>query len=306
MAISLNKTVVIIVGPTAVGKTAIAIELAKHFNTDIISADSRQCFKELKIGVARPSEKELKEVKHYFIASHSIHDEMNAAVFEKFALKIIDEIFITHDIAVMAGGTGLYIKAFCEGLHDIPNVDPEIRKKIISSYSRNGLEWLQNEVKEKDSEFYQKGEMKNPQRLMRALVVKESTGNSILSYRKGESVKRDFNIVKIGLALPKDELHRNINSRVDTMMNNGLLDEVKSLIPFKNLNALHTVGYSELFEYLDHRISLDEAIERIKKNTRQYAKRQLTWFRKDKTIQWFSPKQKEMLESYAEKKCFLK
>ncbi|MBS1921698.1 MAG: tRNA (adenosine(37)-N6)-dimethylallyltransferase MiaA [Bacteroidetes bacterium] len=306
MAISLNKTVVIIVGPTAVGKTAIAIELAKHFNTDIISADSRQCFKELKIGVARPSEKELKEVKHYFIASHSIHDEMNAAVFEKFALKIIDEIFITHDIAVMAGGTGLYIKAFCEGLHDIPNVDPEIRKKIISSYSRNGLEWLQNEVKEKDSEFYQKGEMKNPQRLMRALVVKESTGNSILSYRKGESVKRDFNIVKIGLALPKDELHRNINSRVDTMMNNGLLDEVKSLISFKNLNALHTVGYSELFEYLDHRISLDEAIERIKKNTRQYAKRQLTWFRKDKTIQWFSPKQKEMLESYAEKKCFLK
>lgn len=185
-------------------------------------------------------------------------------------------------------------------------MDPEIRKKIISSYSRNGLEWLQNEVKEKDSEFYQKGEMKNPQRLMRALVVKESTGNSILSYRKGESVKRDFNIVKIGLALPKDELHRNINSRVDTMMNNGLLDEVKSLIPFKNLNALHTVGYSELFEYLDHRISLDEAIERIKKNTRQYAKRQLTWFRKDKTIQWFSPKQKEMLESYAEKKCFLK
>lgn len=284
-----NKTVIIVVGPTAVGKTAVAIALATHFHTEIISADSRQCFKELNIGVARPSAEELKTIKHYFIASHSIKDDVNAAVFEKYALEKVYEIFKVHDVAVMVGGTGLYIKAFYEGLHDMPDTDPMIRKKIFMNYEQKGLSWLQQEIREKDPEFYQEGEIKNPQRLMRALEVVESTGRSILSYRKGEPAKRDFTIVKIGLELPKEELHRNIDARVDTMMRNGLLDEVKQLAFYKNLNALQTVGYSELFEYLDKKISLDEAVEQIKKNTRQYAKRQMTWFRKDKEVTWFDP-----------------
>lgn len=293
-----DKTVLIIVGPTAVGKTAMAIELAKHFHTEIISADSRQCFKELNIGVARPSDIELNEVKHYFIASHSIHDEVNAAVYEKYALEKANEIFKNHDVAVMVGGTGLYIKAFCEGLHDIPVVDPEVRKKIIQFYEEKGLEWLHQEIKEKDPEYFLKGEIKNPQRLMRALEVMESTGKSILFFRKGEPVKRDFKIVKIGLELPKTELYRNINSRVDAMMKNGLLEEVNQLLPFKDLNALQTVGYSELFDYLNKKISLEQASEQIKQSTRQYAKRQLTWFKKDKKISWFSTYQKEEILSF--------
>lgn len=288
-----NKTVLIIMGPTAVGKTAVAIELAKHLQTEIISADSRQCFKELKIGVARPSEKELKEIKHYFIASHSIHDEVNAAVFEKYALDKTNEIFKEHDEVVLVGGTGLYVKAFCEGFHVIPAIDPAIRKKIIQNYEERGMEWLQQEVRDKDPEFFQKGEIKNPQRLMRALEVVESTGQSILYFRTGEPAKRDFSIVKIGLELPKEELHRNINFRVDQMMSNGLLEEVKLLSSYKNLNALQTVGYSEIFDYLSDKISLDEAIELIKKNTRQYAKRQMTWYKKDKEVNWFPPDQKK-------------
>ena len=292
-----QKTVIIIAGPTAVGKTTAAIELAGYFQTEIISADSRQCFKELNIAVARPSRDELKKVKHHFIASHSVHDEMNAALFEQYALEKIKMIFKKHDVTVMVGGTGLYIKAFCDGLDDVPAVDPAIRKKIILNYEQKGLQWLQHEVEKKDQEFFKRAEIQNPQRLMRALEVIESTGRSILSFRKGEKVKRDFKIIKIGLELPKDELHRNINARVDAMMEKGLLNEVKNLLPYKNLNALQTVGYSELFDHLDGEISLEKAIEEIKKNTRQYAKRQMTWFKKDKEIKWFPPSQvKKIIE----------
>ncbi len=298
-----NKTVLIIVGPTAVGKTSIAIEVARYFDTEIISADSRQCFSELNIGVARPSDEELKRIRHYFIASHSIKDNVNAAVFEKYALEKVHEIFKTHDVAVMVGGTGLYIKAFCEGLHKIPAIDAAIRRQIFLNYGQKGLEWLQQEIKEKDPEFYLKGELKNPQRLMRALEVVESTGRSILSYREGKPVRRDFTIVKIGLELPKEELHRNINARVDAMIKNGLLKEVKALIPYKDLNALQTVGYSEMFAYLDKKLSLDEAIEQIKKNTRQYAKRQMTWFRKDKEIKWFSPADLQQIIAFGQSFC---
>lgn len=287
-------------GPTTVGKTAVAIALATHFHTEIISADSRQCFKELNIGVARPSAEELETIKHYFIASHSIKDDVNAAVFEKYALEKVHEIFKSHDVAVMVGGTGLYIKAFCEGLHEMPATDPIVREKIFMNYEQKGLAWLQQEIKEKDPEFYQKGEIKNPQRLMRALEVVESTGQSILSFRKGEPAKRNFNIVKIGLELPKEELHRNINARVDMMMNNGLLEEISQLSSLKDLNALQTVGYSELFDYVDKKISLDEAVVQIKKNTRQYAKRQMTWFRKDKEVTWFSPADLKKILDFAE------
>jgi tRNA dimethylallyltransferase len=296
-----NKSVIIVVGPTAVGKTSVAIELAKHFRTEIISADSKQCFKELNIGVARPSEKELQTIKHYFIASHSIHDNINAGSFEQYALEKVNELFRIHSVVIMAGGTGLYIKAFCEGMDMIPDVPDDIRKTIISKYKQEGLEWLQKEVRQKDELFYNSGEIQNPQRLMRALEVIEATGKSILEFRKGKKAKRDFNIIRIGLELPKEELHRNINARVDKMIEAGLVEEVKLLIAYKNMNALQTVGYSEIFDYLDGKVSLNEANELIKKNTRQYAKRQMTWFKKDKEISWFVPSQINKMVEFAEK-----
>lgn len=296
-----NKTVVIVAGPTAVGKTAVAITLAKYFHTSIISADSRQCFKELVIGVARPSIEELQQVPHYFIASHSIQEEVNAVSFEKYALQKVNELFADHDVVIMTGGTGLYIKAFCEGLDEIPPVDPNIRAKITKEYEEKGLSWLQQQVQEKDPAFYAAGEIQNPQRIMRALEVMESTGQSILSFRKKEKADRGFNIIKIGLELPKEELIKNINHRVEVMISTGLVEEVKTLKPYQQLNALQTVGYTEIFDYLDHIASLEAAIERIKINTRQYAKRQMTWFKKDNDIQWFSPVEIQSMIEFIEK-----
>lgn len=296
-----RKTVIIVCGPTAVGKTSAAIELAKHFHTEIISADSRQCFKELNIGVARPSEEEMKEVPHHFIASRSIKENINAAWFEQFALQKVNELFKKHDIVIMVGGTGLYIKAFCEGLDEMPAIDGSIRKKIIDTYEQNGLQWLQEEIKIKDPAFYSVGEIQNPQRMMRALEVIESTGRSILDFRKNKKTERDFRIIKIGLQLPKEELHQNINNRVDEMISDGLVEEVRSLRSYRDVNALQTVGYSEIFEHLDGKTSLETAIDEIKKNTRQYAKRQMTWFRKDKEINWINARQIEDILSVAQK-----
>jgi tRNA dimethylallyltransferase len=283
------KRVIIIAGPTAVGKTTVAIRLAQHFNTAIISADSRQCFRELNIGVARPSPEELQAVPHHFIASHSIHEEVTAATFEKYALEKAAELFASHDTVIMVGGTGLYIKAFSEGLDMIPGIDPAIRERIMLAYATNGLDWLQSEIQQKDPDFFAEGEIQNPQRVMRALEVVEGTGRSILSFRNTKKAERDFSIIKTALELPKEELHRNIHSRVDQMLQAGLLEEVKSLLPHKHLNALRTVGYAELFDYLDGISTLEEAVEKIKTNTRQYAKRQLTWFRKDTEFKWFHP-----------------
>lgn len=282
---------IIVAGPTAVGKTAVAIQLAKHFTTSIISADSRQCYKELNIGVARPSVQELEAVNHYFIASHSIQDEVTAAGFEQYALQKATELFQEHDTVIMVGGTGLYIKAFCEGLDMIPAVDPAIREQIIINYNSKGLAWLQEQVQQKDPAYYASGEIQNPQRMMRALEVVESTGQSVLSFRKGEKAQRNFNIIKIGLELPKEELHQRIHTRIDQMMQAGQLEEVKGLVPYKHLNALQTVGYKELFEYLEGTISLEKAVDQIKTNTRQYAKRQMTWFKKDEEMKWFTPSQ---------------
>lgn len=275
-----NKTCLIVSGPTAVGKTAYGIELALKYNTQIISADSRQCFKELNIGVAKPSIEQLEKVKHYFINTHSIHDEVNVKVFEEYALKSVEEIFKNNDVAVMVGGTGLYIKAFCEGLDEIPSVDENIRRKINEQYQEQGFEWLSNEIKLQDNDFFTKGEMQNPQRMLRALEVKLSTGKSILDFHSGKRAKRNFEIKNILLELPREQLYRNINQRVDRMMEDGLLEEAKSLYSYKHLNALQTVGYKELFDYLDNKISLETAIEEIKKNTRHFAKRQITWFNK--------------------------
>ncbi len=284
-----KKKVIIIAGPTAVGKTAVAIHLALQLGTEIISADSRQCYRELKIGVARPSDEELKMVPHHFIATHSIHQKLTAASFEDYALQKTSELFQDHDTIVMVGGTGLYIKAFCEGLDPIPEVPEEIRNQIIAEYEEKGLEWLQQEVLLADPEFYKVAEVSNPHRLMRALEVIKATGRPILDYRKGHKAQRDFEVIKIALELPREILHAQINKRVDQMMSMGLLDEVRSLFSFRHLNALQTVGYKELFNYLERKTSLDEAVDEIKKNTRQYAKRQMTWFKKDLSYRWFSP-----------------
>ncbi len=283
-----NKQVIIVLGPTASGKTGLAIELAKYFNTEIISADSRQCFKELKIGVLRPSEKELAAVPHHFIASHSIAEELNAADFERFALEKTNSLFENNDTVVLEGGTGLYIRAFCEGLDEMPNVDPAIRVGIIRTYEEKGIGWLEEELKTKDPLFAEKGEMMNPQRMMRALEVFEATGVSIIQFRKAEKTERPFKIIKIGIDLPKPELNQRIDQRVDQMMQQGLLNEVRTLIPFKQHNALRTVGYTELFEYLAGLTDLPEAIKLIKTHTRQYAKRQMTWFRRDLSIHWIN------------------
>jgi tRNA dimethylallyltransferase len=284
-----NKTVIIIAGPTAVGKTAVAIEIARRFATEIISSDSRQCFKEMNIGVARPSPAELDAVPHHFIATHSIQDEVTAVTFEEYALEKSKELFRERDTIVMTGGTGLYIKAFSEGLDDIPEVPGEIRDVIATNYQKGGLDWLREKIKEKDPAFYKDGETQNPQRMMRALEVVEATGHSILQFQKGMKKKRPFNILKIGLELPKDALQERINYRVDKMIENGLVDEVNTLMQYKHLNALQTVGYYEIIDFLENKLSLEQAIEEIKIHTRQYAKRQMTWFKRDKDVKWYSP-----------------
>lgn len=287
--IIMKKTCIIIVGPTAVGKTALAIQLAQHFKTEIISADSRQCFKEINIGVAKPSAEELQLVKHHFINSHSITETLNAAIFEQYALNKTKELLKQHDVVVMVGGTGLYVKTFAHGIDEVPVIKTEIREQIIADYEWEGLEWLQKEVEKNDPLYYAKGEIKNPQRLMRALEVKLSTGTSIIEFQTQQKRNRDFNIIQIGLEIPKDDLHKRINSRVAAMMHNGLLEEVKSLVPHKQLNALQTVGYRELFGHLIGDLTLEDAVEAIKINTRQYAKRQMTWFKKDEDVQWCAP-----------------
>jgi len=292
------KTCIVIAGPTAVGKTAVSIALAQHFKTSIISADSRQCFKELHIGVAKPSPEQLQLVKHYFIGSHSITEDMNAGIFEQYALGAVNEIFAEHDIAIMVGGTGLYIRAFCEGMDEIPATDMDVRAQINNHYNKEGLAWLQNEIKVKDPQWYTWGEIQNPQRIMRALEVVEQTGKSILSFQKEKKVIRDFKIIKIGLTLPRQVLYQQINHRTDEMMRSGLEAEVRALMPYSGLNALQTVGYREIFEYLNGQVDLPSAVESIKKNTRHYAKRQLTWFNKDESIQWFSPLDFNQLINY--------
>ncbi len=274
-------------GPTAVGKTSFAIALAKTLNTEIISADARQCYKEMNIGVARPSVEELKAVRHHFIASHSIDENINASYFENWALKKVQSLFATKDTVVMVGGTGLYIKAFCEGLDIIPAIEPSIRENIIAQYEKLGMRWLQKEVSVKDPQYWEKGEQKNPQRLMRALEVILGTGASILSFQNKKPIERPFKMVKIGLELDRDELYQRINDRVLNMIELGLEKEVKGLKDYAHLNALQTVGYSEWKDYFEQKISREKVIENIQQNTRHYAKRQMTWFKRDTATTWF-------------------
>lgn len=293
-----GKTCIVILGPTAGGKTKLSLQLADIFNTEIISADSRQCHKELNIGVAKPSNRDLARIRHYFINSHSVSEEVNAAIFEKYALAAAKEIFAEKDYAVMVGGTGLYIRAFCEGLDEMPPIDETVRQSLREKYTMNGMTWLHEMVQKHDPLFYEKGEIYNPHRLLRALEVKMSFGKSILELHTSANKQRPFNLIKIGLALPREVLYEQISRRVDFMMAEGLMEEVITLKDYRYKAALQTVGYTELFEYLDGRTTLETATDRIKINTRRYAKRQLTWFRREPGVIWFAPDQEQEIIKY--------
>lgn len=275
------------------GKTAVAIEVAKKLSTVILSADSRQCYLELNIGVARPSEAELNEVPHYFIASHSIQQKIDAAFYENYALTLLQKLFQKQTTVVVTGGTGLYIKALVEGLDEIPKIPESIREAIIKNYEQEGIDWLQNQLHLKDPLFTASGEMQNPQRMMRALEVVEVTGQSILNFRSGKKAKRDFEIIQTALEMPREILNERINERVEKMIENGLEQEARSLLKFRHLNALQTVGYKEMFEYFDGNISMQQAIDFIKQNTRRYAKRQMTWFKRQAETAWFDTLEKD-------------
>ncbi|HVV55122.1 MAG TPA: tRNA (adenosine(37)-N6)-dimethylallyltransferase MiaA [Mucilaginibacter sp.] len=282
-----RKKLIVIVGPTAVGKTAAAIKLALQLRTEIVSADSRQFYREMSIGTAKPSAEELRQVKHHFVDSHSVTENFSVGMFEPRALAVLDEIFKTHDTAILVGGSGLYIKAVCEGFDDLPSSPPEIREKLKKELRENGIIYLQEKLKNADPVYYQQVDLNNPQRLIRALEVYESRGLPFSSFRKAETAPRGFECIKTGLNLPRTVLYQRINDRVDEMIKMGLVDEVRSLLPYRNLNALSTVGYTELFDCFDGKTDLPAAIALIKQNTRRFAKRQVTWFRKDAGITWF-------------------
>jgi len=271
-----------------VGKTAMAIELALHFNTHILSTDSRQCYRELDIGVAKPDATQLSAVPHHFINSHSIHDEVNAATFETYGLAIAQEVFLQHDTFIVTGGTGLYTRAFCEGLDPIPAIPTAIREGILKRYEQEGNKWLTESIQQEDPDYFENGEMQNPRRMLRALEVKRSTGKSIRQFQRGGHARRDFNILHIGLEMEREQLYAQINRRVDAMLAKGLEEEARQLYKYRHLPALQTVGYQELFHRMDGLLSREQAIEQIKTHTRHYAKRQMTWFKRQFPIRWFS------------------
>jgi tRNA dimethylallyltransferase len=292
------KTLIVIAGPTAVGKSSLAIELAKKFETEIISADSRQFFRQLNIGTAKPAEKELLEVKHHFINSLSITEEYDAAQFGRDALETIHEAFQHHHVVILCGGSGLYIQAVTDGFDDIPEVPDEIRQSLNEKFVEGGLPWLQEKMRELDPELFEKIDQQNPQRLMRALEVHMATGVSIATFRKKQKHNHQFKIIKIGLELSRDRLYARIDERMDSMITNGLFAEAKELYQFKNHHALQTVGYQEIFDFMDGLYDRDEAIRLLKRNSRRYAKRQLTWFKRDMDIKWFSPEDIDAIIEY--------
>lgn len=297
-----KKLLVVIAGPTAIGKTRFAITLAKQFKSEILSADSRQFYKEISIGTAKPSISELAEIKHHFINSHSIFEEMNAGIFETQALELIQNLFKKNRVLFLVGGSGLYIRAVCDGLDTFPPIEPDVRKSIAENYKNYGLEYLQKEVEKKDPVYFAEVDKNNPQRLMRALEVCIGTGLPYSGFKKNKKETRDFEVLKIGLQLDREKLYTQINNRVLAMMDSDLLEEVKSVYPHKNINALQTVGYTELFDYLDNKVDLESAIASIQQNTRRFAKRQITWFRREEEIIWVSPEDdKQIVHLIAEK-----
>jgi tRNA dimethylallyltransferase len=284
-----KKTLIVIAGPTASGKTNISTSIAAKLETEIISADSRQFYRELNIGVARPSQEELKQVRHHFIANLSIHDKYDIGQYESDVLKTLSGLFKTHQVVIMTGGSGLYIKAVCQGMDDLPAATDGLRREIQSEYQAKGLDYLRDRLKTLDPEYFNEVDLQNPQRLIRAIEVTLSAGIPYSRLRKGTVKERDFQILKFGVDIPRAELHQRINTRVDRMVLDGLVEEARGLVEFRRLNALNTVGYKELFRVFDHEITLDVAVEMIKSDTRRYAKRQLTWFRKDTDITWLTP-----------------
>ncbi len=287
------KTLIVIAGPTASGKTAFAIEMAKALNTVILSADSRQFYKEMRIGTAAPTEEELNQAKHYFVHHISIEDKYDVADYERDAIALLDELFKTHDAVIMTGGSGLFIDAVCNGIDVMPDVKPEIREKVQKLYDEGGLHPMQEALKHLDPEYYAVVDQQNPRRLQRALEVCYQTGQPFSSFRSGNTIQRNFSVRKYALLWDRQALIHRIDRRVEMMIEQGLLEEAKALYPKRHLNALNTVGYKELFAYFDGDCALDEAVEQIKIHTRQYAKRQMTWLRKDSEYQWITPNELE-------------
>lgn len=285
----MNKTLLVVLGPTGVGKTALSLALAERVKSPIISADSRQIFRELSIGTASPTAEELARVPHHFIATRSIHEPYSAGKYEEEALALIETLFAKHDLLLLVGGSMMYIDAVCNGFDAIPDIQPELRAQLWETYAQNGLEWLHQELQRLDPIHFSKVDTHNHKRMLHAVEVSLQTGRPYSSFCTAEKRKRPFNIVKIGLNRPRPELYERINARVDTMMELGLLAEATPLFPHRALNSLNTVGYKELFSYLNHEWTLEQAVQMIKQNSRRYAKRQLTWFNADKTIHWFHP-----------------
>ena len=298
--LSKHRTLVVVVGPTAVGKTTMAISLAQHFGTEIISADSRQFYREMNIGTAKPETEELAAAPHHFIDSHSIEEEYSAGDFERDALKKLEEIFQDKDIAIMVGGSGLFVRAVCEGLDDLPKAPEGVRDALNQAYEKNGLEPLKARLQSIDPDYYAIADIDNPQRVIRALEVYEATGKPMSFYQKKNVDKRPFDIITIGLNTDREKLYDRINLRVDKMIEAGLLDEVRVLAPYRQKPAMLTVGYSEIFDYFDGKCSLQEAIDKVKQNSRRYAKRQITWFKKYGNTTWFEPNQLQQVVEFIE------
>lgn len=287
------KTLLVIAGATAVGKTNLCVQLAKDLKTDVVSADSRQLYRELSIGTAKPTREEMDGVRHHFIDSHSILDPVNAGRYERECLNLLDELFRTREVVILSGGTGLYINAVCFGLDDMPAVDPSLRERLFARLQAEGLEKLQQELRLLDPVYAQTADLQNPVRVTRALEVCLSTGEPYSSFRRRHTIERPFRSVLIALERPREELYKRIDARMDTMLAAGLLDEVRSLLPYRQLPALQTVGYQEVFPYLDGIYAYDEMVRLLKRNSRRYAKRQLTWFRNQGNYTWVSPEDKE-------------
>ena len=295
-----RKRLIVIVGPTGSGKTDLSISVAEHFAAPIISTDSRQFYRGMAIGTAQPSAEQMARVEHHLVDCFDVHEEFNCGAYERVALERLEELFAKHDTVVAVGGSGLYIKALCEGMDDLPDADPAVREELLRRVETEGLESLVEQLRELDEVYYNEVDRCNPQRVLRALEVCLSTGRPYSSFRKGGTKQRDFEIVKIGVDYPREELYDRINRRVDMMMEAGLEAEARAMLPHRHLNALQTVGFSELFDHFDGTISKEEAVELIKRNSRRYAKRQMTWFRRDKDICWFTKPKAEEVIAYLE------
>ncbi|MCF6332291.1 MAG: tRNA (adenosine(37)-N6)-dimethylallyltransferase MiaA [Draconibacterium sp.] len=298
----MSLTLIVLTGPTGIGKTNAGIKIAQYFNTEIVSCDSRQIFKELRIGTAVPSVSELSSVKHHFIHSHSITENFNASRYEMEAMKLLKTLFKQYNTVLLVGGSMLYIDAICKGIDIMPDVDPEIRDSFKTQLEKEGLESLRLQLKKQDPDYYKIVDLKNPARIVHALEICLMTGKPYSSFRSNPNKKRPFSIVKIGLNCEREILHKRINKRVDLMMQNGLAEEARSVYKLKHLNSLNTVGYRELFAYFDGDISLEKATELIKRNSRRYARKQLTWFRKDPKMKWFVPGEIQEIIEYVENK----